>query len=148
MRIRNGGNDFGMRIRRGSNSSGRSRTFGGVMFLLAAILVVVAAVNIARLSAVETVTVTVSEKESVAVNGGHEYRIYTDKEVLVNSDEWLKGKWNSADVYNQIHEKQTYRMKVYGWRIPFLSMFRNILEVTPVNRESETINTTSPPSSH
>lgn len=143
MRIRNGGNGFGLRIRRGSDSGSRNFTFGGLMFLIAAILVVVACFNIARLSAVETVTVTVSEKESVAVGGGHEYRIYTDKEVLVNSDEWLKGKWNSADVYNQIHENQTYRMKVYGWRIPFLSMFRNILEVTPVNPESETINNTS-----
>jgi hypothetical protein len=38
-------------------------------------------------------------------------------------------KFNSSDIYNQLEKGKKYRIKVYGFRIPFLSWYKNIIEV-------------------
>ncbi len=73
---------------------------------------------------------TVTDKSITVI--GHEeetetiYLIFTDKEVFENSDMIFKGKFNSSDFYSNIKIGKTYKFKVYGWRIPILSSYRNI----------------------
>lgn len=80
-----------------------------------------------------TVTFTVKDKERVTIgNGGtisSKYLIYTDKEVYENTDSVWYWKWDSADLYSQLEPGKTYTARVYGFRVPFLSWFRNIISV-------------------
>jgi hypothetical protein len=78
----------------------------------------------------EYITITVSEKEVVHSKDNSTYLIYTEGgEVLENSDLLFCGKFNSSDFQAKLKEGETYVVKVYGWRIPFLSRYRNIAEI-------------------
>ena len=77
--------------------------------------------------------VVVTDKERVITsdskgNTDSKYLIFTDREVFENTDSLLAFKFNSSDVYGSIKEGQTCTFKVVGFRVPFLSMYRNILE--------------------
>lgn len=71
---------------------------------------------------------TVNDKERVSYNDVGSYLIYTSDEVFKNSDDWRVGKFNSSDLYGQLEVGKTYQCKVYGWRVPFLSWYRNIYD--------------------
>ena len=58
-----------------------------------------------------------------------EYLVFTDGEVFSNSDVILRGKFNSSDLYGKIKEGETYNLKVIGYRLNFLSRYRNILSI-------------------
>jgi len=81
----------------------------------------------------DTVTATVIRVERVSEGTGehikHRYMVYADRETFQNSDSLWYLKWNSADVHGRLMPGQTYTFKVYGWRVPFLSWFRNVVEV-------------------
>ena len=78
----------------------------------------------------EETTITVSEKEVVHSEHSSTYLIYTEEgEVLENSDLFLYGKYNSSDFQAKLKEGETYKVKLYGWRVPFLSWYRNIVEI-------------------
>lgn len=83
----------------------------------------------------ETVSVKVTGKENVHHENHSKYLVFTENEVFENRDTLLEAKWNSSDIYNRIREGSCYRFEVYGWRIPFLSQYRNIVSVTDVNCE-------------
>lgn len=76
----------------------------------------------------ETVTVKITEKERIHDGDEDKYLIWTEGEVFENTDSLVLGKFNSSDIYGKIQENETYECKVYGWRIPFLSMYRNIID--------------------
>ena len=62
--------------------------------------------------------------------GSSDMRIYTKEcGVLENSDATFRGKFDSADLYGELKEGHTYRLRIAGWRIPFLSEFPNVLAV-------------------
>jgi hypothetical protein len=61
------------------------------------------------------------------------YLIFTDGEVLENTDLWLKGKFNSSDIQSKLKVGHKYKVKVVGVRIPMLSQYRNILEFEEAN---------------
>lgn len=88
-----------------------------------------------KVDSVETVEITVNDKERVVKPGGKDkrgsskYLIYTEGEVFENTDAFFYWKHNSSDVQGQLHQDSTYTVKVEGWRVPFLSMYRNILKV-------------------
>lgn len=81
----------------------------------------------------DVVTVTVKDKERIMTGSGDtlssKFLVYTDGEVFENTDSPWYWKWNSADIQNNLEVGQTYTIKVYGWRIPFFSMFRNVVEI-------------------
>ncbi len=67
--------------------------------------------------------------------GGNDgsYRVYTDDcGVLSNHDTWLRGKVNSADVWQSIPKEGDVRLHIAGSRVQIFSKFPNILEVEPV----------------
>lgn len=82
----------------------------------------------------ETVTVTVTKTERITTGSGdnmsHKYLVFTSGETFENSDCLWYGKFNSSDVQGRL-SPGTYSLKVYGWRIPFLSRYRNIVDVSP-----------------
>lgn len=79
----------------------------------------------------EDITLTVSEKViKRSHNQSDKYLIFTNDgvgEVLENTDSLYVFKWNSSDLYGRVKVGETYKFKVYGFRIPFLSMYRNII---------------------
>ena len=79
----------------------------------------------------ETVTIKVVDKERIVGRDGEssKYLVFTETEVFENTDCLVLGKFNSSDVYGQIEIGETYRVQVYGWRIPLLSMYRNIVKI-------------------
>lgn len=81
----------------------------------------------------ETVTVTVTKTERITTGSGDsmssKYLVFTSGETFENSDCLWYGKFNSSDFQGRL-TPGTYSMKVYGWRIPFLSSYRNIVEVS------------------
>ena len=73
-------------------------------------------------------TITVKEK-SIGIGQSKSYLVYTDKEVYAIQDLLFIGFFTSSDVYNSIQEGETYRVEVYGTRIPVLSSYKNIVHV-------------------
>ena len=64
---------------------------------------------------------------------GQDYLIGSEEgEVFENTDALLKLKFHSSDIWNEIEEGKRYKAKIIGWRIPFLSWYRNILEVEEI----------------
>lgn len=80
-----------------------------------------------------TVEYKVDEKEAVGGSDG-KYLIYTEGgEVFENRDSIWELKWNSSNVYNDIEPDQCYRSEAWGFRIPFLSMYRGIDQAQNIN---------------
>lgn len=80
-------------------------------------------------------TCTVTSKDRGATSSSSSnYRIYTaDCGVFKDTDVFLRGKNNSADIYGQIVPGLTYRLHVVGMRSGFGSHFPNILDVREVS---------------
>jgi hypothetical protein len=81
----------------------------------------------------ETVQVVVESKERTTTGTGENRRsfwiVFTEDEVFKNSDNFLFLKFNSSDIQRQLVVGQTCQVKVNWFRVPFLSMYRNILKV-------------------
>lgn len=81
-----------------------------------------------------TVRVAVTGKESVNTSDGHEYRIYANDEVYVMEDSIIKGRFRTANDYARLQPHHTYECKAWGWRVPLLSMFKNLRDCKEVPR--------------
>ena len=84
----------------------------------------------------EITTFTVTGKERIVESKGQsttsKYLVFTENETFENTDSLLHFKFDSSEVYGQLEEGETYSAKVYGFRVPFLSMYRNIVFVEEV----------------
>lgn len=56
------------------------------------------------------------------------YLVFTDSEVFENTDQLLKLKFNSSDLQGEMKVGATCDLEVIGFRIPIMSMYRNIIE--------------------
>lgn len=87
----------------------------------------------------EQITAKVEDKD-IKRNGEVDlYMVYTDQEVLVNSDAMMHGKFNSSDVWANIEIGNCYRFDVFGYRIPLFSSYRNIIKQSEVDCERTAI---------
>lgn len=79
-----------------------------------------------------TTPATVTDKERIVSGSGEnqtsKWLIFTDQEVFQNSDSRWALKFNSADFQGRIQVGQTCTFTVVGWRVPFMSMYRNIID--------------------
>lgn len=75
----------------------------------------------------ETVTAKVVKSERIADGDRGKYLVYGAKEVYQNAEAIVMWKFNSSDFYRDIQPDKTYRFHLIGWRIPFLSTYRNIV---------------------
>lgn len=90
--------------------------FGGLGYMLA------------YASSQNHVTITVKNKEATREG----YRVFTQNEVFEVDDTLLFRRFDSSDDYNNLVEGTTYRVQVVGWRVPFFSMYRNIISYSEV----------------
>lgn len=58
-------------------------------------------------------------------------------ELLANEDAYLFGKVNSGDLLVILQEGRRYKLTIVGFRIPPLSMFKNILRADPLPLSDE-----------
>ena len=77
----------------------------------------------------EVVTVTVTDRERVTSSERSYYLVYTDSETFTVSDTIWHFRYDSSDFYGSLKRGDKIRVKVCGWRVPFMSMYRNMLEV-------------------
>lgn len=88
---------------------------------------------IAYCTSVETIEVTVSDKERITTGSGEsissKFLVYSEDEVFENTDAWMFFKFASSDLQNNLKVDSTYTVKVAGWRVPFLSMYRNVVSI-------------------
>lgn len=81
----------------------------------------------------EDVEITVLDKERITVSSGDDveskYLVFTEDETFENVDLLFKLKFNSSDLQGQLQVDSTYTVEVVGWRIPVLSMYRNIVYI-------------------
>lgn len=87
--------------------------------------------------------ITVTDKERIYEGNGDssssKYLVFCDDEngnsiVFENTDCFIRGKWNSSNIQGQLKEGNTYKITVVGYRIPFLSMYQNIIGVESINQ--------------
>lgn len=81
----------------------------------------------------ETVTgIYVNDKERIVESDGNstssKYLVFTENETFENTDYLLTFKFNSSDIQGRIKPGQTCEFEVVGWRVSFMSMYRNILD--------------------
>lgn len=89
----------------------------------------------ASFGTVETVTIKVKDKERVTQGSGdtqeNKYLVFTEDETFENTDAMLHGKFNSSDLYGKLDKGKSYECKVNGYRVGFMSSYRNLLECSP-----------------
>jgi hypothetical protein len=78
----------------------------------------------------DTVEFIVRSKERVAMgNNSAKYLVFTNVETFEITDSLAENRFDSSDMYGVLRNGHCYRGEVYGWRIPFLSMYRNLVHV-------------------
>jgi len=101
-------------------------------FIVLSIIFLAASYSVAYYFSTETIQVVIKDKERITTGNGENIKskfiVYTKDEVFENTDSWLFFKFNSADFQNKLEIGKTYKVKVAGWRVPFLSMYRNIIK--------------------
>lgn len=112
------------------------RDFGTIVVMIA-VAVVVIALPVAYVASKQDIICTVTEKDrtSKVVDGNSsvDTRIFTsDCGVLSLNDSIIGLSFDTADKYNSIKTGETYKFTTIGWRVPFFSMFPNIVEVQAV----------------
>lgn len=104
-----------------------------ITFLIAGIILLFCIYPVIYTSTSETIEITIKSKEQINTGTGEnlssKFLIFTETEVFQNTDSWLYFKFSSADYQNKLDPSKTYKVKVAGWRIPFFSSYRNIVEI-------------------
>lgn len=97
------------------------------------IILVMIIFNIFYYQTAEEIQITVNGKERIVESSGEsttsKWIVKTDTEVFQNTDDWIYLKFNSADYDRWLVEDSTYTVTVVGWRMPFFSMYRNIVDI-------------------
>lgn len=115
--------------RRVSRRAQRIRGWALGLFLLTLIATPISLCVAYKNSVVET-EITVKAKDH---GDNNDYIIYTeDGEVFFVEDSILEWEFGALEKYGSIDAGKTYKVKAAGWRIPFLPMHRDILEVKEV----------------
>lgn len=105
------------------------RTVVILMFVMVAVTIFVTASYYSYYDTKDIVTITVSDKERISTEESSKYLIFTESEVFENTDDLFKLKFNSSDFYAKLKIGETYTVEVYGWRVPMMSMYRNIIRI-------------------
>lgn len=99
----------------------------GILFVVALIGgMIVYSINYAYTEGKETITV--KTRWTKIVDGTERYRITsTDGQTFVIKDSIVHKQFESASLYANIDEGETYDIKTQGFRFGFLSNFKNIV---------------------
>lgn len=101
--------------------------------ILVGLICLISSTGYSYFASQETVTITVIEKERILETHGKQltakYLVFAEGEVFENTDSLWFFKFDSSGVQLQLRNGEEYTVDVVGWRIPFLSMYRNIIRV-------------------
>jgi len=120
------------------NQNGDIEEFAMGALITAGVLIVVAAivagiwVSVYQSTHHTQRTFTVTDKQAVATQGGHEYLIYTDAGTFKDTDSMINRKYNSSDVYGAIKVNHKYTCDTTGFRFGYTSDYPNIISCTEV----------------
>jgi hypothetical protein len=109
-------------------------TIAAPFALVVLALIVIVAVSMVQFNTQETVSVTVTDKERVTT-ADHDgkvdskYLIFTETETFENTDSIFAAKFNSSDFYGKMQKGDSCTFVVTGWRVPMMSMYRNIIKM-------------------
>lgn len=82
---------------------------------------------------IDIVDIKVTDKERIVTDNGDNiesyYLVFTEDETFKNDDALFHGKFRSSDLQGNLRIGETYTVKVYGFRVGFLSMYRNIVKI-------------------
>lgn len=96
------------------------------------IAIILLIIPIAERASETTVTFTVEDKAIKRYSDDDKYLVYTDNGTYEITDSLVYWRWDSSDLYGKIKVGETYEAKVYGWRIPIFSSYKNIVSVEEV----------------
>lgn len=97
----------------------------------------------------DNVDLTVKRLERIVTGSGEnvssKYLVFTEEgDVYENTDSWFRLKFNSSTVQGQFDEGESYNCDTYGWRVPFFSMYPNIIACTANDDGKVSLFTTDP----
>ena len=107
--------------------------------LVVAVLVAAVGFAVANATHMRHLTCTITDKDRAWVSSGESghssQRVYTDQcGVLSVVDSLWSWHFNSADTYSALKKGHTYALTTRGYRIPFLSIFPNVVDYREVTR--------------
>lgn len=92
--------------------------------------------SIYQYATIESEVVKIDSKERICdggKEGGCYYLIFTDKGAYKNSDAFFHFKFDSSEVQAKLKVGETYEITTYGWRVPFFSMYENVVALEATN---------------
>jgi hypothetical protein len=80
----------------------------------------------------DTIVTRITDAQMTMVDG--KFMIATEDRPLVNDDARYRFKFNSGDIQNEAVRLRGKQVKIwkYGWRIPLLSMYENVVKIKAV----------------
>jgi hypothetical protein len=97
--------------------------------LAMAACVAVAGCPIAYCQSARDMTLVVDDRERVNSSSQSTYLVFTPDAEYEVADSITFFTFNSSSRYNQLDPGRSYKVRVAGWRVPFFSMYPNIIEV-------------------
>lgn len=82
-----------------------------------------------------TKIITIDEKHSYGSNNNKGNQTVSDKKnniYIVSNTPYLLH-WKSVELFNKLDKEKKYKIEGYGKRIPFLTMFPNIVKAKEIN---------------
>jgi len=75
-----------------------------------------------------TITLTVTGKERINTQDVSYYLVFSEEGAFKNDDDLWQLKFDSSELQAKLKEGGTYLCTKNFWRIPFFSMYENLLE--------------------
>ena len=77
-------------------------------------------------------TFTVDRVERTGGDNGKYLLWTTEGDVYKVADSWWNLHFSASDVYGKLKEGNTYTADTYGWRVPFFSVYPNIVDAQKI----------------
>ena len=118
----------------------RTRTFPKIIAVLIVVIIAVFGIGVTLFSSFNdhTYIATVTDKERIVDDDDSYYLIFCKDDAenyyeFKNEDSFIRGKFKSSSVYNQLEIGKTYKFTVVGFRVGLFSWYENIINFEKVN---------------
>ena len=101
--------------------------------IIIGIIIMIIVIMVSDFQKIETIKITVVDKEFTRHGYSGKYLIFTKNEVFQITDSMLRMKFRSSDRYSKLKIGKTYIVDVIGWRVPLFSAYRNIINVKSIS---------------
>jgi hypothetical protein len=106
----------------------RTEQIKGIVSIII-IVAIIAGYCFLYLGSAKIENIEINDKWVKYKNNGAKYLVSTNKGVYEITDSLLFGTWSSSDKYANLKVGEKYSVKSAGWRIPFFSSYKNIVEI-------------------